>query len=401
MASRKRSRSVQQTRILGAAIGLIIILTFMISLIAPDLGRRRNSGSGANPNVILDTPTPLLVAPPPDPDPQLEGKPPYIHSSGYFYVFYPAGDDWTVSESTAGDADVTSLNRVFLRSSTKLVVIHNYIQPGVEYETLASLSTNLLTREHFASAWVDYDTWLETNRVVTDDYVITDFALSARGIDYLARTTNWLVDDILYAARIVVPNNNPDLLNLLQGYVVEGFVGLPEFQAMDETWPVFADQELGYAIKYPLSWQQVAGDIGRPVTFRAPTAEGESTIRCLTTPDYPLEAMEDAEAWLLEEEPTAEVLTTQEVVRGVGTGYQIAYAYTNAAGDVGSGLVVLLNDAAGTLFSANMQLDTPDLNLLEADDLPALEQDTRQAVQMGFIVLPEEARIAAAPAEAE
>lgn len=396
MASRKRKNSGRQAQIISVAIGLIIIFTFSITLIAPGSGR----SSSSNPDVINNTPAP--VAPLPNPNPKIEGAAPYIHSSGYFRAFRPYGADWTVSETSATGSSPTAdsaLARVFMNSSRLLAVIHNYIQPGVEFETLESLSENFLTPAYFAGVWSEYDSdWAETGRSVTADAVIADFTLSTGGIDYLGRATNWLEGDMLYAVRIVVPDNNSQLLDLLQGYVVPGFVGIPELQALNVDWPAFSDQDFGYVIKYPYSWQRIAGDAGRPVTFRAPASEGESKVFILTTPDYPLESAQDAEAWLVSQEPSAEVLDTQPVERGAGSGYQIAYAYTDTAGDAQSGLVVLLNDSAGTLFSANMQLERPDINLLAEEPLPALEQDTRTAVMDGFIVLPEEART---PVEAD
>ncbi|MCD4685046.1 MAG: hypothetical protein K8S97_03815, partial [Anaerolineae bacterium] len=243
MASRKRNHSGQKTKIFSVAIGLIIILTFSITLIAPG----RGGSSSSNTDVTYNTPVP--VAPPPDLDPQFEGEPPYIHSSGYFRVFRPAGADWTISEASPMETNV--LARVYFNSPSRFVVIHNYIQPGVEYETLASLSENFLTSTHFAGAWRDYDSWTETGREVTETHVTTEFTLAVGGVDYVARATNWLVEDMLYAVRVVVPDNNPLLLDLLHGYAVDGFVAFPEFQAMDEEWPAFPDQELGYAIKYP------------------------------------------------------------------------------------------------------------------------------------------------------
>ncbi|MEP0763795.1 MAG: hypothetical protein HRF48_13770, partial [Chloroflexota bacterium] len=77
---KSRKRDQRRATLLGAIIGSIIIFTFVLTLIAPDLGSRSSSNTDLDP---FATPQPTsLVIPTPDPDPQLTGRPPYIHSSG-------------------------------------------------------------------------------------------------------------------------------------------------------------------------------------------------------------------------------------------------------------------------------------------------------------------------------
>ena len=94
---KSRKHSQRRTTLLGAAIGSIIIFTFVITLIVPDRVRRRSSSSADLDSYATPQPTKLVI-PTPDPDPQLTGRPPYIHSSGLFETFLPAGDDWIVDE---------------------------------------------------------------------------------------------------------------------------------------------------------------------------------------------------------------------------------------------------------------------------------------------------------------
>jgi len=84
---------------LGALIGVIIIFTFVISLISPGTFRSTSDDDfpTLTPYGTLPSPT-QIVLPTPEADPQLEGELPYIHSSGAFQTFKPAGSDWFVDE---------------------------------------------------------------------------------------------------------------------------------------------------------------------------------------------------------------------------------------------------------------------------------------------------------------
>lgn len=374
----------RRATIAGGLVGLIIIFTFVISLIAPDLGTR----SSAPVSDVIPTLRPTaIVVPTPDPAPQLAGAAPYIHSSGYFRTFRPAGSDWTISEGQS--AEDGGIVRVVFQSTRRLVVIHNYIQPGVEYETPQSLSENYLTEQHFAGAWIDYDAWQETGRAVSDTDVVADFTLESEGIAYLGRTIDRVVDGWLYATRLVVPGNDPALLDLLEGYVRAGFQGYPELQALDLLWPVFIDQQAGYMLKHSAQWEQVAGGVGRPVTFVVNTQDGRNTIRVWTEPATPVGSADQAATWLMSTDPTLTVLDMRPAQRGAGTGFEVAYTFRDTAGDPHSGLALLLNDAAGTLFAVTLQIVAPEVNLFNAQDLlPAVSQ-ARTALQQGFLVLPE------------
>jgi hypothetical protein len=386
-----RKRTQRRATLIGALIGFIIIFTFVISLIAPD----RRSGSNSSDNIYptltpYGTPLPptQVIIPTPEPNPQLEGELPYIHSSGFFQTFRPAGSDWFVTESL-GTENTTS---TVIQSPARLAVIHNYIRPGVQYETLESLSTEFLNEAHFVDAWVEYDSWLETGRTVTGDHVIISFDLMSEDNQYLGRAIAWVEAGWLYISRLVVPANNPALLDLLQSLVIPVFRGYPQLQVLPQSWPAYIDQELGFLLKHPLGWQTVAGGRGRPVTFNVPAAEGKTAVRVWTAQNRAVGSGQEAEAFLTETEPTATTLTIEPVEHGMGTGYQIAYAYRDTAGDLHSGLMMLLNDTSGMLFVANLQSTPPGTNWLDAESLSEQDGETAQALINGFVVLPDDAR---------
>jgi hypothetical protein len=386
-----RKRNQRRATLVGAGIGAIIIFTFVISLIEPNLGSRQNSIDTLPTTTPFGTPAPSLtptrvIFPTPEANPQLEGELPYIHSSGYFQTFRPAGTDWFITDNPL-DEQGTRLN-VVLQSGPRLVVIHNFLQPGVEFDTLDTLGANFLTAEYYANEWSRYDGWQETGREVTDSAAIVSFDLTADGNAYRGRDISWLEGGWLYVTRLVVPANNPSLLDLLQKLVIPVFSGYHDLQKLPQLWPVYADQQLGFALKYPPGWQRVAGDNGRPVTFSAPTGQPKTTIRAWVEPAQTVETEDQASAWVAQTEITAAILNVAPVEHELGAGFQVSYSYTDEEGDPHSGLMVLLHGEAKTLYIANLHLDTPDINLLEVENLSVADNDTRQIVADGFILLP-------------
>jgi hypothetical protein len=379
--------------LLGATIGFIIIFTFVISLINPGTGNDSSSDVELPTLTPFGTPAPTLtptrvIVPTPEENPQLAGELPYVHSSGAFQTFRPSGGDWAISDNPFEEGE--RLNVVF-QSGARLVVIHNFVQPGVEFESPDTLSQNYLTPEYYATEWSRYNSWAETGRQINGDTVIVDFDLLSEGNPYLGRDIARLEGDRLYVTRLVVPSNNRPLLDLLQQLVTPVFVSYPDLQNLPRTWTAYADQQQGFVFKHAPGWTVAAGGYGRPVTFRAPTGQPEATVRAWAVADQPVATEEDARAWLAETEPTATVTEVQPVEHQHGTGYALAYQYEDRDGDPHSGLLVLLNNEANVLLVANLHYDTPDLNLLSVEDLEATVSEARQMLVEGFVALPPDA----------
>ncbi len=387
--SNKRAR--RNTTLFGALLGLIIIFTFVISLFA-------NPGTSTTvvPTSALSTPRPTsIVVPTPDSSPNLDGALPYVHSSGLFQTFRPAGSGWSIDDNPF-DESGDRLDAI-IQSTQRLVVIHNYVLPGTEYDSIESLSENFLNDAYYAAEWTNYESWEETGREVTGDTVIVDFTLSAQDVSYLARDISRLDGDTLYVARVVVPANNPPLLDLITEDVRAAFFGYDQLQAVPRAWPAYVDQQLGFVLKYPVGWQAVAGAPGRPATFRTGSGQPDATVRLEAHAAQPLASADEAEAWLVAQDNTITVLGSTPLEHPTGTGYEVAYESRDAAGDRHSGLAVLLNDAAGTLFVANLQLDEGGVNLLDPAGLTDAQLEARSAVVDGFMVLPPGSREVLAP----
>jgi len=394
-----KQRRARRATLFGTAVGVIIIITYVITLVAPDLG---SSSSSSNDNSSLDNPLEIeptdIQVPEPIDNPQLGSQPPFIHSSGYFQTLWPGGADWYLDSAPVEE---TTYGAVF-KSGDQLAVLHTYISQGVSYDTLDSLSQNYLTETYFDQVWSGdetisgYEDWEENGRQITDNAVVTYFDLESQGASFLGRDITRIDGNWVIVARIVVPANNLPLMNGLNDLILPVFYIYHDLLNLPAAWPTYIDSVSGFMIKYPQTWERVAGRTGENVTLR-PTAGSDNSIRAWVVPNQPLASPEDAAAWMTQTEPTASILQTVELQHEFGGGYAVSYSYEDEAGALHSGLVALLNDSENNLMVARLRVNQPDLDLLNLDSLSSDLTEARQIIMEGFIALPVGSR--ARPAE--
>ncbi|OQA92568.1 MAG: hypothetical protein BWY25_03185 [Chloroflexi bacterium ADurb.Bin222] len=155
------------------------------------------------------------------------------------------------------------------------------------------------------------------------------------------------------------------------------------------------DQSAGFVLRHPPDWTVAAGSPGRPATLRLNGANNNERVRLWTEPETAIASAEAAETWVRAAATVDAVLSVATVQREEGVGYLVAYRTLDAAGDTHSALAALLNDEAGTLFVADLQIEPPDVNLLDTPSVPGTYADARQSIAEGFIVLPVSNRSAA------
>lgn len=385
-----KQRRARRATLFGAAVGVVIIITYVITLVAPDLGSSSSSSSLNDPIEVEPT---KIDIPDPMPDPQVGGKPPFIHSSGYFQTLWPAGADWYLDSAPS---EGTTYGAVF-KSGQQVAVLHTYISQGVAFDSLETLSRDYLTTDYFAQVWSGdetvsgYEDWTETGRQITNDGVVTYFDLKSQGESFLGRDITRLDGSWIVVARIVVPANNLPLMTEITNRVIPALFIYHDLLNLPTTWPTYVDQGSGFLIKYVQTWERVAGRIGESVTLR-PVGKDDSSIRAWAVPNQPLANAEDAAAWVTQNESHASVLQTVELQHEFGSGYAVSYSYQDEAGALHSGLMALLNDSENNLLVARLRTDQPDLDLLNLEGLSAELTEARQMVMEGFIVLPVEAR---------
>ncbi|HEX3054363.1 MAG TPA: hypothetical protein VHP83_27145 [Aggregatilineaceae bacterium] len=410
MASRQKNQNRRNAQILSVVIGLMVIFTFVFSLVATNTGDDNNNPTPQPNTEPTSAPASTkVVLPTPDANPQFGGLSPYVHSSGYFQAFRPAGSDWEAPNENQSGPN-TNAPGVIFQSIPRQVVIHNYVVPGVEYASLESFSQNYLTETYFKGAWLGqlddqgnatgYERFTETNRQITENSVISDFDLVSKGANYVGRDISRLEGTWLYSTRIVVPANDPGLLDVLQNLVVPGFFGYPDLQKLPQFWQTFSDSRWGYAIKYPGEWTRVSGGPGERIRFNVDIPDLEMTILVQSVEDFTVDSDETASQWATANLSAVSILGTARIQHEMGEGYAVAYTFRAASNDIQSGLVALLNGPDSRLIVADMQLNLSDVNLLDAESFAGLQDevqrtlltDARRALLDGFIILPEATR---------
>jgi hypothetical protein len=336
---------------------IMIIGSMLLSTVAPGLG----TNNAAQPATIsMDTPEPTAVTfPTPDPaGPNVVASGMFVHPSGTFLLMQPQG--WLAAPTTTETiASVSLVNNVLFS------VVHAYIQAYTYPQDVTALDAEN-SADQLASSWSAYDTWRETNRTVGEDRLTIDFELVLTGNTYLARQITWGSDidpNLAVVLRIVVPDNNPALLDALAEAIIPSYHLIPEAVSVPLNWQGYVDQTLGYEIRLAPGWQIVDGGPGSTVTF---ATEG-MTLTLSVEPDTALDGEDAARAWVEASRTDAEVVAIEPLERENESGFSVAYRFPNADGAPQSGLALLLPTANGSLLSANLRIETGGVNMLAED----------------------------------
>lgn len=371
-------RNAMAGRVAAIVILVMIIGSMLVTTVAPYLGTGVSSPLASDPNAPAATPTTFVFPTPLPGGPVVTAAGIYVHPSAAFYVWQPQG--WLPSPYT--DETIASVSLV---NSQLFSVVHAFTRHYDFNQSVASLDA-LNDPTELASAWSSYDNWLETDRQALEDRLVIDFELELRGDTYLAREVTWPapVDTTwVMILRVVVPGNNPLLLERLTEAIIPFYDLLPDSLAGPLTWNGYVDQAGGFSLKYPVGWSIVDGGPGRTATL---SDEDRITLTLEVWPDTSLADAEAAADWVSTDQPGAQVVAVAPVERVYGAGYSVAYTFADADGAGHSGLAVLLARTADRLLVADLHLDAADVNLL-ADDTAEEWADARLALQT-FAPLP-------------
>jgi len=330
---------------------------------------------------VLATPTVVLVTfPTPAPGtPVVDMAGIYTHPNAVFQLLQPQG--WSpLSELQDTIASVSMVN------SALYSVIHVYAQKYTFAQDASTLDA-AYDANTLAASWTEYDSWQQTARDQVDGHLVIDFTLTLSGQTYLARQLAWASpDDNTWALvlRLVVPGNNPALLERLQSLLLPSIELLPDSLLAPLNWPAYIDGVWGFVLKYPESWRLADGGPGRTATLT--DSSGQITVTLNGEADTIIEDVDAARAWLERVRPGAEIIDAQPVERANGAGFGVSYLYSDADGEQRSGLAILLNGPGDRLATATLRLNEGHLNLLDPT-VSAAYREALQAMQT-FAVLP-------------
>lgn len=376
MQSKKRKLRWHQTGLArGLGVGILILLLALPAALPNML----------TPSSIILTSTPIDDLARPLPVVPAGGTPilptgTYFHRTGIFSL--PKLQDWELPAQTPEELVSPVGNSTRMRAGTMFSnsnaasVIHAFVETDsqVKFASLDDLDL-YYTPEILNGAWAHYSSWRETGRQRQNDQFVINFELKFEESTYLGRQISRLQQigeqTWLMVMRLVVPSNNPELLERLQ------FILLPQYRMWTESlstpleWNTISTS--GYLIRYPLDWRRADGSVGRPYTLQGKMGAQSVTLVTMGQPGTLLTGEESARVWVTQNIARSEIKTIQTVNRtnAFGEGYFISYTSSDADGNARSGAVMLLNGADGAVYSANLQIAGSTRDLLAESGISA------------------------------
>jgi hypothetical protein len=392
----RNRRSVTGSLLLDRLGVLAIILILIFGTLLSASGTLNNNGATPTdtPGILTASPAVPTVVFPTVPAGGTVVMPSgtYLHPSGLFSIPRLLGWDAAANaEQTSppnGVSQATEVGNTFI-NGTLLSVVHAYVNtdPTRKIGTGQDLDKYWDSKQ-LDSAWSNFKGgYKELNRTLTSDNISKiNFELYLDGKTYLARQVARMQDDWMMVLRLVVPNNNPDLLDKLENAIVPKYHLWKAEASSPANWKSISDPDSGYFIKLAANWSVTDGAPGKlysangpsgPYTFTLQTHVESGSVR---SPD-------EVTAWLNKNIPSASVLTVKAESRSDLSGYSASYNNPDADGNKRSGVATLLN-ANGQIYVINFQSTARELNLL--DDATAKTVPELDTIRGTFLHIPSE-----------
>lgn len=342
---------------LTVAFGITMALVMAFSVILPVIAPQTQPVQSINPTAA---PLPTFPAPP-DPS-TISFDSTFLHPTGLYSVAEPTG--WLASQpnvSQGGAATTTMVN------ADALSIIQVELDRSLD-ETDAPLTLDDVdaryNQAYLASSWAQYGSWSESQRTREGDNLVLDFALTLNNQRYVSRQKAWTDGDWFYSVRVVAPDNASNtLVHVLDG-VADSLTPNKQFLSSPFHWASYFDSADQYIIRYPHTWSLTDSAPGRPTSL---TAEGNIALR-VETAEAAITDEAAAREWVESTRAGVSVVSVEPITREGAEGFSVAYSATTADGDSQSGLVVLLNDAAGKLYTANLRFPQANVDLNNDED---------------------------------
>jgi hypothetical protein len=297
-----------------------------------------------------------------------------LQANGIFSVSVPNPPEWGAIESSFD----TFANRARLVMRNDLNVVEaSAEQPSTPVTTIDELG-ELYNTQVLGATWRNYTNWRESARtVVTEDgreYLQIDFELEFGNRTYVARQRIWTENEQVYSVRVVTPENATELLVFLLDNISDSFTVRDEFAGVPISWDAYYDPELQHIIRFPTGWQITDAADGAPASIESQ----DVTLRVETIADESIDDEDAAEDYAAALPGVTEVFTVTETERGTLSGYTVSYQTRNLDGEIGSGMVLLLNDE-DSLRVANLQVNGAEADLLDLPEAEETGEETQAA----------------------
>jgi len=385
-------------RVLAVLLTVIILVTAVYGL----TGTQTTVAVTPTASALTPTTVPVVVFPTVPPGgTTLTAAYTYFHPSGLLSLPYLLG--WDLPDNggeevteppapaagTTPDASKPQITRVgatFINNET-LSVIHVFAEkdPSRKAQSVADLDA-YYTKDNLNGAWANFTGgWTETNRGAQGDLYILNFELKLNNSTYLARIVSRFSGEWLVVSRLVVPNNNPQLLDQLQNAIFPKIQIWTQALTVPLTWRAVADPVSGYVVKFPSEWHLVDGAPGYPYTITAPLGTDTITMTTHGESSTGIKSQDDVLTYTKKTWPNSTVQTIKAITIGTTTGFSVSYTSPDSDGNQHSAVASLLN-ANGMLYVINFQSLTRKGDLLDETnkDIPAELAQVRNS----FFALP-------------
>lgn len=347
-------------------LGVIMVIAIGSSAILPLFTRQANQALTPQP-----TTAPSPTFPPPVTDfSTIQFNQDVLHISGLFSLAQPTG--WVAGQQTSNPTGA----ELTMNNADLLSVIQASVQvAAVPLANLDALDA-IYTKQALDASWSNYRNPRETARTRENDRIIIDFELkNARQQTFLARQVSWYDTDWIYSVRVVTPENQINLLKYVIDNLIPTFKPNRIFAGTPADWRAYFDPTASFVIRYPSAWTLTDSAPGRPASIDGSNValrlQGQSV-------SAPLDETA-ARAWVTSAVSGAAITSVQPVTRGGQNGFSVAYTYTDSDGNPNSGLALLINSADNVVYSANLRLFEPNVDL-NTDTAIAAHPDLAQVL---------------------
>ncbi len=377
----------QVLRVAGVAV---IVFLFVVG----GLGLSNNSTQGMQ-TPLGATPLPGSATPVTFPQVPLGGTPliadrTYFHPTGLFSVPHfrdfelaPDGEELVDPVAVGGTSKISRAGATFI-DGPAYSVLHVFIEnnPDNGVKSIADLD-KLYDAENLKAAWSNFtEGYREVGRKTVDGRYTVDFELGLNGNIYLARQITRVQENgWLQVTRLVVPNNNPDLLNNLEKAVWSGFNFYPKLLANPISWGAITDTSAGYQIRFPATWKR-SSDFGGQYVVTGTLGDIYTSLTTRNEPGKKINSEDEARAWVKTFRPSSTIYTAKTEPReGNANVYTVSFNDPDPDGNSRSGIVTLLNGKNG-LVSAYYLYTARNVDLLTAPTVPAELATSRNTLQL-------------------
>lgn len=356
-----------RNRLLALLIVVILLLSGAVATI-PNLNTPQGTLTNDPQNPAV---TPVIFPTVPQGGTVLTPESTFFHPSGLIstpkLVGYEPNQQGSIETVLpSGNSTITRAGVTLVNNST-LSVVHTFAERDTarRFGNADELHKGY-TKELLDGAWKQFTGgYKELNRRVENNLSIINFELYLASNTYLGRQVSKINGEWTQTLRLVVPSNNPPLLDTLQNLVFPRFQLWSQVLSTPFNWGVVADYATGYAIKYPVGWQQVDGAPGRPYTVNGNLGTIATTLSTRMQSGKPLNSEDEVRKFIADNFGNPPIKSVRAATVSEAKGFAVSYTSPDRDGNKRSAVTTVINAPNERLVLATLVYGAPDLDLLD------------------------------------